>query len=305
MNSDHALVIAFFHGFTGSPIRRIAVGAAVVVAANGCAKSPTTPTPPPTTGTAIAYSAIGASDANGVGSSVPCVPFDQNCNGMGYVYVAARQLRTQGFPVSLTNLGIATAVIGRDFQTLGQQYNHTIAANFIEQELPFVGAATTLVTIFSGINEINTITAALGGGAGTSNPNGFIDNQVTAYGADYSTLLAGIRAKAPSTRILILNVPNAAALPYLARASLAQRQAAQRAAVGMTRTVVNPLVGQNTIVIDLMCDARSYLAANYSSDGLHPNDAGYAFMAAEIVRATTSLSYPAPQSSCAAMTTVS
>ena len=36
-----------------------------------------------------------------------------------------------------------------------------------------------------------------------------------------------------------------------------------------------------------MCDARSYLASNYSSDGLHPNDAGYAFIAAEVVRAIT------------------
>jgi lysophospholipase L1-like esterase len=310
MNSSRALFSAFFHTLAGSPIRRIGLVAAVVLATSGCDKlglgdkSPIAPTPPPASGSTVTYAAIGASDANGVGSSAPCVPFDQSCNGMGYVYVATRQLRTQGFTVSLTNLGLATAVIGRDFQTLGQQYGHTIVGNFIEQELPFVAASTTLVTIFSGINEINTITAALGGGAGGSDPNGFIDNQVRAYGADYTTLLSGIRTKAPSTRILILNVPNAAGLPYLAGTSLAQRQAAQRAAVGMTRTVVNSLTAQNTIVIDLMCDSRSYLASNYSSDGLHPNDAGYAFMAAEVVRAATSASYPAPQSSCAAMTIV-
>ena len=305
MNSGRPLVTAFFHSIAVSPIRRIGLVAATVLAATSCGeKSPAAPTGPPGPGSGIVYTAIGASDANGVGSSVPCVPFDQSCNGMGYVYIATRQLKTQGFTVSLTNLGIATAVIGRDFQTLGQQYNHTIAANFIEQEMPFVVAGATLVTIFSGINEINTITSALGGGAGGSDPNGFIDNQVRAYGVDYATLLAGIRTKAPSARIVILNVPNAAGLPYLARVSLTQRQAAQRAAVGMSRTIVNPLVGQNTAVIDLMCDSRSYLASNYSSDGLHPNDAGYAFIAAEVVRAATSTSYPAPQSSCAAMTTV-
>jgi lysophospholipase L1-like esterase len=312
MNSGRALFAAFFHGSARSPIRRIGLVAAAVLASSGCDrlglgdKSPTAPTGPPAAGSTIAYTAIGASDANGVGSSLPCVPFDQSCNGMGYVYVATRQLRTQGFTVSLTNLGLATAVIGRDFQTLGQQHGHTIVGNFIEQELPFVAASTTLVTVFSGVNEVNTITAALGGGAGGSDPNGFIDNQVRAYGADYATLLAGIRAKASSTRILILSVPNAAGLPYLAGASLAQRQAAQRAAVGMTRTVVNSFnsSAQNTIVIDLMCDSRSYLASNYSSDGLHPNDYGYAFMAAEVVRAATSTSYPAPQSSCAAMTIV-
>jgi len=53
-----------------------------------------------------------------------------------------------------------------------------------------------------------------------------------------------------------------------------------------------------------MCDSRSYQASNYSSDGLHPNDAGYAFIAAEVVRAIVSSSYPSPQSTCAAMTLV-
>ena len=306
MNTGRTLVTAFFHVRGASPIRRIGLTGALILAMNGCSKlgSPAAPSAPPAAGSTVTYTAIGASDANGVGSSVPCVPFDQSCNGMGYVFVTARQLRTQGFTVSLNNLGIATAVIGRDFQTLGQQYNHTIVANFIEQELPFVSAASTLVTIFSGINEINTITAALGGGAGGSDRNAYIDAQVRAYGVDYTTLLAGLRAKAPSTRIVILNVPNAAGLPYLAGASLAQRQAAQRAAVGMTRTVVNPLTSQGVSVVDLMCDSRSYLPSNYYSDGLHPNDAGYAFMAAEVVRAATAASYPAPQSSCAGMTIV-
>jgi lysophospholipase L1-like esterase len=302
---------AFLRIVHRSPIRRIGLAIALALASGGCDKllpggdkSPLAPTGPPATGSAITYAALGASDANGVGSSVPCVPFDQQCSGMGYVYVAARQLRSQGFIVTLSNLGIATAVIGRDFQTLGQQYHHAIAANFIEQELPFIAATTTVVTIFAGINEINTITSALGGGAGGSDPNGYIDGQIRAFGADYATIIAGIRAKAASTRIIILNVPNAAGLPYLTGASLAQRQAAQRAAVGMTRTVVNALISSNVLVVDLMCDSRSYQASNYSSDGLHPNDAGHAFIAAEVVRAITASSYPSPQSTCPAMTLV-
>ena len=39
-------------------------------------------------------------------------------------------------------------------------------------------------------------------------------------------------------------------------------------------------------------------------DFLHPNDAGYAFIAAEVVKAITGSSYPAPQSSCTGMTIV-
>ena len=66
----------------------------------------------------------------------------------------ARQLRNQGYVVSLLNLGIPTAVIGRDFERLGQQYNRTIAGNFIDQEVPFVATNSTVVTMFAGGNEV-------------------------------------------------------------------------------------------------------------------------------------------------------
>ena len=54
-------------------------------------------------------------------------------------------------------------MIGPDFQALGQQYGHFIEGNFIVQEMPFVRTNATVVTIFAGGNEINTITSALGG----------------------------------------------------------------------------------------------------------------------------------------------
>ena len=72
--------------------------------------------PPPSAGATIVYAAIGASDALGIGSSVPCLPFIDCPDGTGYVQVAARQLRAQGFPVTVSNLGVPTAVIGRDFE---------------------------------------------------------------------------------------------------------------------------------------------------------------------------------------------
>jgi lysophospholipase L1-like esterase len=301
----------FFHLDRESPILRIGLAAACVAVLTGCSKlglgdeSPLAPTPP-AAGTTIVYTAVGASDASGVGSTAVCILFatETTCtNGMGYVPVTVRQLKAQGFTVNHLNLGIPTAVIGRHFQMLGRQYSREIAGNFIEQEMPFVQATATVVTIFAGVNEVNTVTAALGGGAGGSNPNSYMDTQVQAFGADYATLIAGIKARAASARIIALNVPNAAALPYLATASLAHRQAAQRIAVGMTRAV-NALTVQNVTVIDLMCDARSYVRSNYSSDGLHPNDAGYAFIAGEVLKAITSSSYPSPQVSCSGMTIV-
>lgn len=278
--------------------------AAAIALATACNKGNTTAPTPPLAGSTIFYTAVGASDANGVGSSAECVFLTDCPNGMGYVPVAVRTLMAQGFTVTNRNLGIPTTVIGRDFATLGAQYNRIIVGNMIENEMPFVLPSSTVVTIFAGINEINTITAALGGGAGGVDPNGFIDAQVRAFAADYATLMAGIRLITPSARIIILNVPNAAGLPFLASATLAQRQAAQRAAVGMTRTAVNVLASSSVTIIDLMCDARTYVASNYAGDGLHPNDAGHAFIAAEVVKAITGSSYPPPQSSCSAMTIV-
>jgi hypothetical protein len=161
-----------------SPILRIVLLISVMVTSQACdklglGKSPTSPTSPPAPGSTIVYSAVGASDAQGIGSSSPClVPFADCPDGMGYVPVTSRQLKTQGFAVTILNMGIATAVIGRDFQTLGQQYNHTIVGNFIDQEMNFVLPNSTLITIFAGINEVNVVTAALGGGAGGAPTNG-------------------------------------------------------------------------------------------------------------------------------------
>jgi lysophospholipase L1-like esterase len=234
---------------------------------------------------------------------VECPPFTDCPNGMGYPQIAARQLKAQGFTASLVNYGIPTAVISPTFQTLGQQFGRTILGNLLVNEMPFIRGAATVVTVFTGGNDVNTITAALGGGAGAADQAGFIDSQVRAWGADYASLVGGIRGRAGSARIILLNLPNLAGFPFLAGAPLAQRQAAQRASVGMT-AAVNALRSDSVLVIDLMCDARAYNSSNYSADGFHPNDAGYTFIAGEVVRAVTSTSYPAPAASCGFMTLV-
>jgi lysophospholipase L1-like esterase len=303
-------VVTNFRAFCRSPILRIGIFCLAAGTATACSKlgigddGPTAPSGPPAAGSTIVYTAVGASDANGVGSSAECVFLTDCPNGMGYVPVAVRALKTQGFIVDNRNLGIPTTVIGADFASLGAKYGRLIVGSMIDNEMQFVQTNATVVTIFAGVNEVNTITAALGGGEGGLDPNGFIDAQVKAFANDYATLLAGIRARAASTRLVILNVPNAAGLPFLAGASVAQRQAAQRAAVGMTKTAVNVLASSGVSIIDLMCDARSYVASNYAGDGLHPNDAGYAFIASEVVKAITGTSYPAPQSNCSGMTIV-
>jgi lysophospholipase L1-like esterase len=281
----------------------------VLTAVAGCEKlglrnEPDSPAGPslPSPGSTIRYSAIGASDVTGIGSSVPCLFID--CpNGTGYVAVAARSLR-QSYHVVLNNLGLPSAVISRRFQTLGEQYGREVAGNFIENEVPFMPTDTTVVTIFAGPNDATTLLDALEAGAGAPNQSAYVDDQVRAFRDDYRTLLDAVRSRARSARVIVLNVPNLAGMPFLAADSLLARQAAQRIAVAMTTTAINTLTSQGAVVVDLMCDARLYQPSTYSSDGFHPSDAGYAIIAGEVVRAITMGSYPPPQSSCSPMTLV-
>jgi lysophospholipase L1-like esterase len=277
--------------------------AALLTAGCHANKTPSGPSPLPEPNSAINYTAIGASDAQGIGSSVECVPYVDCPNGKGYVQEAVRQLNAKGFMVSLNNLGLPTAVIGRDFQNLAAQYGRLVVGNFIELEAPFVKANSTLVTIFAGANDVNTVTSALGQGAGASDQVAYMNGQVKAFGDDYATLLKLIRDRASSPRIVVLNLPNMAGMPFLANVSLQHRQAAQKLSVGMTTTVINPLTSQGVLVVDLMCDPRSYQASTYSSDGFHPSDTGYAWIAAEVVAAATT-GYKSPPSSCSHMTVV-
>jgi lysophospholipase L1-like esterase len=121
---------------------------------------------------------------------------------------------------------------------------------------------------------------------------------------DYDSLIDGIQQRAPDARIVVLNLPNMGALPFLAGGTLPERQAAQRASVGMSKTGINVLTGDGVRVVDLMCDARFYLASTFSADGFHPNDQGYAMFADHVVKAASATSYPSPQTTCPQMTLI-
>src|SRR5262245_57388488 len=108
----------------------------LIVLTSCAGKSATSPSPVPEPNSTINYTALGASDLTGFGSSVVCLPFEDCANGTGYSQVAARQLRARGFTVNVTNLGVPTAVIGRDFQDLGNKYGHLVAGNLVDNEAP-------------------------------------------------------------------------------------------------------------------------------------------------------------------------
>jgi lysophospholipase L1-like esterase len=263
-------------------------------------ESPTAPSGPPKAGSTVNYSAIGASDANGVGSSVLCLA--PCTDGKSYVFVTERALRAQGLTVNLTLLAVPTSTIGPDFQSLGNQNGHHVVANRVAQSL-FVTKAATVVTVLAGGNDVEVVMGALGGGAGAGNQTAYIDSQIQAFSADYDTLLANARARSANARVVVMNLPNFAGIPLHSGDPLVNRQAVQRLSVGMTN-VINKLTSQNVLVVDLMCDSRFYLASTYSSDGFHPNDSGYALMSSLIVAAINSTSYPGPATSCSQMAIV-
>lgn len=254
--------------------------------------------------TAFSYTAIGASDAIGFGSSAVCAPFQSPCDGKGYVQDLARMYQADNPSVkfTLSNLGIPAAVLGPSTMTLGNSFGElAIPASFLVGELPFVQPKQNLVTIFAGGNDTNVVGKALLRGDGGSDPLGYIANQATQFGNDLNTLIGGIKSGSPSVRIIALNLPNLAAAPYAAGRSLTEKQALQTIAVSFSAKV-NALTSQGVIVIDMMCDANMYQPSFFSDDGFHPNDAGYAYMANLVYNALKSGGASAPRASCSQMT---
>jgi lysophospholipase L1-like esterase len=260
------------------------------------------PTPPSPSANAFNYTAIGASDAIGFGSSNVCFPFTACPNGTGYVQDLGRQYQADHptITMNLLDMGIPGAVLGPTVMNLGNSLRLDIPANFLDGELPFIQTNGSLVTIFAGGNDARTVGSALQAGRGGSDVPGFILNQASQFGADLNTLIAGIRAKSPQALIVILNLPNLSGAPFAAGYSLIDKQALQAIAVSFTAQI-DALAGRGVLVVDLMCDGTMYQPGIYSSDGFHPNDAGYTYMAGLVYAIVRNGTAVAPRASCAQM----
>jgi lysophospholipase L1-like esterase len=266
-------------------------------------ESPTAPSAPaaPVANAPVRYTAIGASDAIGVGGSVVCVPFSACENGTGYVPLLSRRVGATR-EVTLTNLGIPASVLSPTIHQIAQANGRDIPANFIDRELPFVPSNATLVTIFGGGNDTNALGEAIDKGAAGNDLRGYIAAQVRAFGADYDRLVRGVRSRAPDAFIVVVNVPNMAGLPYAAGYSMSRRQVLQAIAVGFAREA-NRQAGAGVVVLDLLCDPQVYDRGRFSSDGFHPNDAGYAYLADRLL-AIVNGATPPVAASCSQMSLV-
>jgi len=286
--------------------RRLLIATLLAMFGSGlaCSKagSPTAPTPAPTEGP-ISYTAIGASDGIGFGSSAVCIPFTDCPDGAGYVQILRRRLRDNfsARGVEHRNLSIPGAVLSKAIEDLARDIGQPIsdlAGNFIEREAPFVPTNTTHVTIFAGGNDANVIGRAALAGRGGNDPSAYIDAQVRQWGTDLEDLVNRIRSRAPNARIVALNMINLAGAPYLSSRPTSEKSIMQRIAVGISDRV-NALTSKNVLVVDLMCDARLYQPSNYASDGFHPGDGGYVIFAEDAYPALANGTNTTPNTSCA------
>lgn len=273
--------------------------AAMVLAACSVVNNPTQPGGGSSPTGAVVYSALGASDANGVGSSAPCFPYVDCPDGTGYVPQLVKRYKAAGRSISSQNLGVAGATLSKTFQDIGNRLNRNVLINLVDDEMPFIKTDATLVTVFTGGNDANAVADGAKKGFGGSSTSLWIDTQIATFARDLQTLVAGVKKRAPNARILMLNLPNFAAMPYAAGLTLGEKQALQYIAVSFNAEI-NKLAAQGAIVVDLMCETRTYERGNISGDGFHPNDSGYA-MFADLLYVAATASAAAPKTSCAAM----
>lgn len=278
------------------PARIVFLAALTTLAGCDILKTPTTP---PLPEGAVRYSAVGASDAIGYGGSVVCLPFSTCPDGTGYVQIVTRRLKAAHADFDSSNLGIPGAVISRRLMDLGNSLNRDIYGNFIESQMPFVPRDATLVTLFAGGNDVNTVGAALRAGRDNGDPNAYIESQISTFGSEFRDLLTGMRARATGSTVLVLNLPNMARLPYANGLNSTEREYLRRLSVGFS-AAMNATRSADVRIIDLMCHAPAYQTGNYSSDGFHPNDTGYV-MLADLVSAAITTAPPPPSSTCVFM----
>lgn len=277
-------------------IAPLLLGVAVLA---GCEmlKNPSEPGPTPGT-TTVSYTALGASDAIGYGGSSPCIPFSPCPDGTGYVQIVARRLRAANADMAFMNLGIPGAVLSPDIMTIGNQIGRGIPANFIDGEMPFVPRGSTIVSVFADGNGVNTIGAAL---RPMAEPERIIyaQTQIQNFARDFAAFTAGITGRASGAKIIVLNLPNMARLPYADGYTQEERRWLRDLSVGFTKAM-NATRSDRVAIIDLMCHAPIYQASFYSSDGFHPNDAGYGAMA-DLVSAAIAATPGPPPATCAFM----
>ena len=272
-------------------------GAAIIVAAtalvsvgctNNSAVHPIGLESPQRVTSQVRYTAVGASDAVGVGATqcktagTPPMPAPPSCpGGTGYVPDLATLLTAGNAQVHLFDFGISGAVIGPDIQA-DTTACFNAPGNFITNELPVFNSASNLVTIFAGGNDTKAIVAcSVGIAQGGGDPTPFIASEIAKFGADYAALVQGVKKTSPpGVTIVVSNLPNLALIPRgQAQPPFVQALLAE-VSLALDQTIINPSAGVTvSAVVDALCTSSSYDPVNFSADGFHPSAAGYTVLA--------------------------
>jgi lysophospholipase L1-like esterase len=227
---------------------------------------------------------LGDSITAGYQASEPCIPWPKPSpslvppfcdSGTSFVADLAHELAARnGSAISVLNLGIS-----------GGQVSTVIA-----KEIALVPKEATIITIYIGTNNIRDLAdAVLSGGNQTS----LLSNLKSSF----ETMLTDVRARAPSARIVLVNLPNQRYIAGPAAAASPHFRAYNNLSQAYDR-MVNAYYPRYPVV-DLACDPRSYLPQNISHapSSPHPNTLGHAVLAQDILAILRNPSSP-PKSSC-------
>jgi lysophospholipase L1-like esterase len=213
---------------------------------------------------------LGDSITAGYDASEPCFPWPKPglslvppfCNyGTSYVADLAHELAAQnGSTIYVLNLGISGAQI----------------STLITDEISLVPQEATIITIYIGTNDIRHLTdAVLSGRKQTP--------LLSSLKASFRTMLAYVRTRAPSARIVLVNLPNQRYTAGLNTVASRRYRAYSNLSQALDR-IVNAYYPDYPVV-DLACDLRSYVPQNISHapTSPHPNNSGHAALAQDIV----------------------
>jgi lysophospholipase L1-like esterase len=194
------------------------------------------------------YTALGASDATGKGSTAyPSVP-----NG-GYVYGIAAWLQARQPSWVLRNRGV----------------NGYTAPEIVAATLPLaIADQPALVTVTAGGNDV---LQSAGAGEDTS-------ALAARFETAYATILRRLRQET-SAHIVTANVPDMTLWPFAAVWDETRRQLARADVLALNAVIARVAATYGVPVLDLYSDPASYDPANFSADGFHANDTGYAILA--------------------------
>jgi len=182
-------------------------------------------------------------------------------------YVALGASDTQGGGASHPERGYVSLLFARLAATGGrwELYNRGRGGaqvdDLVRRQLPeALSVAPDVVTLWTGGNDV------LKGGS------------AEAFEVALDTMLQRLRTETEAV-VVIANLPRMEAQPFAESKSRTERQRLRERSQAFNAVIESVAARHGVPVVDLRGGTLMYDPANFSADGFHPNDAGYAAMA--------------------------